>query len=135
MNTDSVIGQQQVSDADDGNRPRRIQIAGGTAFASQIQSLRPSRMARVARLFRPRVADVDRVFESQPVRPLGELQAPGLPCCRILWTVAAIGRNGLAAQALMLAVMAAEASRELHVAFIHGVCVPADFHPGKKYRL
>jgi hypothetical protein len=30
MNADSVIGQQQIPDADDGNRPRRILIAVST---------------------------------------------------------------------------------------------------------
>ncbi|MGO9232152.1 MAG: hypothetical protein ACLQKA_23395, partial [Bryobacteraceae bacterium] len=70
-------------------------------------------MARVARLFRPCSTDVDRVLKSQPFRPLGELQASGFALLQYPVTVVATGANDLPVQALVLAVVAAEAAWEL----------------------
>ena len=77
VDADSVIGQQQVSDAHDRDG----------LFARRVWSHRPSGVAGVARRFGPGLADVDGVFETQPLRPRGELHAAGFALSQNLWQV------------------------------------------------
>src|ERR1035441_9295145 len=85
-------------------------------------------MAGAAPLFRPGVADVDRVIESQPLRPGGELRAPGFALPQNRMASVAIGANHASVHTLMLAVVTAETPYGIEVRVVGGICVPADFH-------
>src|ERR1035438_10040464 len=85
-------------------------------------------MARAARLFRPGVADVDGVIESQPLRPGRELLASGLALPQNRVAGVAIGADHAAVHALVLAVVATETTYGIKMRVVGGIGVPADFH-------
>jgi len=68
------------------------------------------------------------MFESQPLRPLCELHAPGLALLQNPVTEVTGETNGFSIHTLMLAVMAAEAARKFKVTIVRVIGIPPDFH-------